>query len=732
MKKHFILFACAVLSMSLFAQSKKTEPSTFEFELDFSDYIKMDVPVKCNVYYNEKDEKVYHGPFSANYSEGLNKSGVVGRMEYIASGNYKDGKLDGALKLTANLTITRPESLILKRNLSATYKEGVPIGTWTVNESGSSRSYGGGNETYTITFKDGEVASISTSKGVSLTFEPYKKIKNSRYTEDYFLVSGKWDGVTYVKGVDSKNFMRLTREITAMDDAARAAFNDYASGTITASDLVGRGFILYEKDNLKDEIFTNLEIALGTCKRSMFTYAEGLALPVFDRTNGYSYHYNYSNYIYKFNTYILRRVELTKAKEFLEENNYYQDIDADRYSRKPYHSEEDIREFVRQLPDNYIEISRGDTRYFADEERDQLLAFFTNLLDSRDRAKQLKKDCTDRLEALWNKYKSVPSFKDELDAISNIYNAKERETMEPEVAQKYMDMTVQIEEICQGLDSLHEGDKVLLAETQTALPALNKVYAKMVKNRKENCPSDLSELSNYQSQIKGWLTEQASVRQLLTIYPQMQAQSNQLSASTNAEVVKSYKAAEKSAHLLITEDLAGSISNIEAWMKAQAQYKELDQMYTTIRESETKLNELLADKTLGDVKKVYATYAKVHPAPITEDLQAAKQEAHSVMQVINDCEQFSKTRLKIAEQDQALTEQGKNFKNIAKEYAKYMKAANLAWTAEASADMSQLNAVLAVQSKIAAAYARSDAAELDKAVKKAKVKSLEDILQLIK
>ncbi|MBQ2607999.1 MAG: hypothetical protein II588_02155 [Paludibacteraceae bacterium] len=322
---------------------------------------------------------------------------------------------------------------------------------------------------------------------------------------------------------------------------------------------------------------------------------------------------------------------------------------------------------------------------------------------------------------------------DELRAYDELYYTYEiRNGNDTTAWKKGVEQAMVFDSLCQKLVSINEQTEQLLPQVKAFSSKLYKLYTADVKKRTATCPQNEEKLKDYISTVEGWRLENVVMIKLMEKVPQMEAASKELLASTNAEVAKAYKDAEKNASIQLKDDYSEYGVNVINWMKAQAQYKELDQMYTTIRESETKLNELLADKTLGDVKKVYTAYAKAHPSPITEDLQAAKQEAQSVMQVINDCEQFSKTRLKIAEQDQALTEQGKNFKNIAKEYAKYMKAANLAWTAEASADMSQLNAVLAVQSKIAAAYARSDAAELDKAVKKAKVKSLEDILQLIK
>ncbi|MBQ1874273.1 MAG: hypothetical protein II144_01085, partial [Paludibacteraceae bacterium] len=224
MKKHFILFACAVLSMSLFAQSKKTEPVSFSFTMNFESGYSVDVRVKTSAYYDENDEKAYHGAFTASGSENVNNNGVTGKFSYSASGTYKDGYLDGPIKITKNEYVAnRRASAKIDASLSGAYKDGVPVGTWTISYGGSSTGEGKATLNYTLTFKDGEVASVVNNDGVNVRLEPTEgKDKDVHY----FLISGTVEKTTFKKGYDATDFKRITSEWSKLDDDARAALDD--------------------------------------------------------------------------------------------------------------------------------------------------------------------------------------------------------------------------------------------------------------------------------------------------------------------------------------------------------------------------------------------------------------------------------------------------------------------------------------------------------------------------
>ncbi len=111
------------MTIPLCAQSKKTHPTSFSFTLRFPESNLADnIKVNCNAYYDEEDNDIYHGPFSVNHVRNINQNGVVGKLEYSASGNYVDGELDGALNISVKQIFTRPRQGSYTRTLSASYK----------------------------------------------------------------------------------------------------------------------------------------------------------------------------------------------------------------------------------------------------------------------------------------------------------------------------------------------------------------------------------------------------------------------------------------------------------------------------------------------------------------------------------------------------------------------------------------------------------------------------------
>lgn len=131
--KIFIL-GLLLFPVCAFAQ-KATEQREYEIRVEWEDmqgYVE-EVPFKISTYYDENDQVVEHGPLKINYKHDLtSRVGQKCIIAYNVSGNYVNGKLDGALSVEKSATISVG---VLKVKGTMNFVNGVPNGTWTFVES---------------------------------------------------------------------------------------------------------------------------------------------------------------------------------------------------------------------------------------------------------------------------------------------------------------------------------------------------------------------------------------------------------------------------------------------------------------------------------------------------------------------------------------------------------------------------------------------------------------------
>ena len=193
-------------------------------------------------------------------------------------------------------------------------------------------------------------------------------------------------------------------------------------------------------------------------------------------------------------------------------------------------------------------------------------------------------------------------------------------------------------------------------------------------------------------------------------------------------MVKSYKAAEKSADYAYSAEVQRSVENAKAWLKKQTQYIESDSLMNIVIKNDAQIAEL-SGKNFSDVQKNYSNYRKQNPLEIADNIEIAIEDIRKVIDVQNGCINFLNERVKIFDANARIVEKGKACKNILKVYTSYMKGVDLSWTETVSTQ--KLLDVESIQAKFENAFTSPEASQLDTDVKKSKDKSVNTVLTII-
>lgn len=721
MKKTICLKLCLVMliicgtGIQLNGQTRKTHSAEMCFTQLFPSCKLTDqITVNLTAYYDDNDNDVYHGPFSAKHLRNLNANGVVGKLEYTSSGKYADGKLEGALSITIAETFSRPYAISMKKTLVASYKNGVPTGKWTASELGT---LGGEKVNYSITanYEDGEITALSTSKGSSVTFEFIGTEKSWQDQIKIYTVSGKWGEKTYVKGVDNSVFIRKNGNISKLDDEVKALLDDYAKGKITESELIQKGYIKERYDDITEGIFEYWDELLGI---SGAWNAHELSIIQYDKGKG-GFRYRTGNtQLHKYYSYRLRRVNLTPAETVIEALD----------QRDP--SKEHLKTYRE-----YVSANHFDVYYFDDAAKAKIIEHIDKKIAEITRLESLRDSLCNQVMAFIEKYESkeylldeiksfVESFKDDFYYYGSSYDR----SVDPAKLDEYQALLPLFEEICQTTIDLYQGKEDIIAQTKSNYPEIATTYAKIFNSYDDKYKSPVSSGSTYLQQIKEWRKTQLITSEYIALMPIIDANHQKILTLSNSKIVKLYKAAKKGVNYAFTTEVQNSLDKAKAWEAKQDEYLELDSLIKTTIKNDAQIAEI-AGKDFADVQKNHATYRKKNPVEITSDIAAAIQGNKQIIDVQNTCLNFLSERVKIFDTNARLLEKGKACKNILKVYATYMKTIDLTWTE--SADIQKLLDVENIQAKFEKAISRPDAAQLEKTVKKSKDKTLEKVLNII-
>ena len=213
--------------LQVFAQ-QATEKREYYHRVEWSDLQGYSERVSYNVpiYYDEDDNVIKHGLLKINHKSDLTaRLGQKCILTYNVSGNYANGKLNGAFTIEKAATITQGT---LKSKASLNFVNGDPTGTWTFTETAIR---GGQTQTLTctVTIKDNQ-------------FIAYNSPKSSFQINDDNTFSGKIDGNVYKNCINTSIFIRKTGEKTKPDENVQSIISAFIGGTMSEADLLSKGF----------------------------------------------------------------------------------------------------------------------------------------------------------------------------------------------------------------------------------------------------------------------------------------------------------------------------------------------------------------------------------------------------------------------------------------------------------------------------------------------------------
>ncbi len=223
-----LMLGLFLFPMFAFAQNA-TEQREYEVRVEWEDMqgYSERVPYKVPIYYDNDDNVIKHGPLKINYKHDLtSRANQKCIIAYIVSGNYVNGKLDGALTLEKSATVSAG---VLKVKGTLNFVNGEPDGTWTFTETVS-----GGGQTgsakLVMVIKDKKLVSCDINNGKECF-----TISNNTF-------SGTHDGKVYKNGINTSEFIRKTGEKTKPDETVANLINGFVAGTISESDIIAKGF----------------------------------------------------------------------------------------------------------------------------------------------------------------------------------------------------------------------------------------------------------------------------------------------------------------------------------------------------------------------------------------------------------------------------------------------------------------------------------------------------------
>lgn len=267
----FILSMFGLLSV-LHAQQRTLhkDSETYNFKTPYSNYL--ECTVKRQWYYDENDKKALHGPLTVNGKKSASDvwqanpfSPKISRTlsySFDASGNYKEGKRDGAFKYAASekYIINGKSAAARSWNATLQFSEGLPNGAWTINEQGK-----GGYDTYEILTNR-----ITKTEDFKLTLNvTFNKGKIDKYVKSGFQndCNLSFDSIQRPSGhifISEKRYNLSNGMVTNMvrhySGDAEAEPNEVAiakrvaSGELTEEELAEFGYIIYI---YKKENYTN-------------------------------------------------------------------------------------------------------------------------------------------------------------------------------------------------------------------------------------------------------------------------------------------------------------------------------------------------------------------------------------------------------------------------------------------------------------------------------------------
>ena len=240
-------------------------------------------------YYNDNDDKVLHGSYTekAEYGGG-------NEMSYSFTATYKDGKLDGLVKLKFYELKSGLWNYVdyIYLDLSANFSNGIPCGTWKLSKDGWTNKKTAmkkpplNAKKTEVTFVDGKIAKY-VSGNEWVTF-------NNGEVANYELE----DKGVKIKDGYALEFLRKNGDHSPLSEEQKQLIDNFESGKITKEELIRKGYVLEEKEFTFD--------GMAYISRSV---CDGWTSHNADLSHGVSSYMGYANLKY----FILKKIQTEEA-----------------------------------------------------------------------------------------------------------------------------------------------------------------------------------------------------------------------------------------------------------------------------------------------------------------------------------------------------------------------------------------------------------------------------------
>lgn len=762
-----ILFLVTILtiSISVFPQSRKIEQKTVVKSQKFQDLFEGlsndDVTIKFNGYYNDDDEFVYHGPVTSNHSVTYKgdgywmAKGAAITITYTVKGNYVDGNLNGPLTISKFYKATyQGATLTCKYDLSANYAKGIPNGKWTVvgSESGSLNGQRG-KENYNLvaTYKNGKITSYDNGKGEKFTFN-----------EDGTF-SGNYNDDVYKNSINTSNFIRKTGETTKLSDEAKILVDGLVNGNLKDS-------VLFKKGYIQNVLETDFLGKMNIC----FYWMDFFDIYIYDSNFASSLEQHYRDKNYTTNLKTLKRVDFLSWEEI---KSHLDVINFNKFDfvQNYYYSYSDGVTIYINLGHNKIEVN-SQVYYYDNEVKEKIVSFLNEeqLKKIQAEEEQRKREEEERLAKIKENVSGA------LNKLVKVSNVKEMKFWGVDVV-----LGADFTSNPQDWSNFSVTKELLVERLSPFCPILNYEILDM-ENINENLivKCNLNKFigkkagyETYQTEIfvdtygKVDMSKSFNFKQAVKVendWDKIRSLNSQIDANKAkitgekdkflSDVVSAYTKYHKSYNFEVGDNTGDCVSRLESFVKIQNQcfefielrkkinandvailgngttnknvvklyvsyFKTLDLVWSSDEKAKDKLNDVIAtqDRLIQILSSEYASLLEV----------AVVEEKIVNLQSVFDCFETIDLRKQRNENNDAIMAQAKQCKNIVKIYAAYFKKLDFTWVS-ADASKVKFEEVIANQNIIRKALESSNAAELDTAVKKEKIKDIQILVNRLK
>lgn len=702
-------------------------------------------------YEDEQGNYVKHGKYNVNCStvaEGWNKYAreyQKGKINYTATGNFKNGYLDGLLKITyAATSKSSSANNTTTTTLTLNFKNGMPHGNW------KRVSYDNGKSNVEQYF------SVNFTNGILTgSFVFGSDIKGQFNQNGEF--DGKWIDHNaernFINGIFISEIIRKDGEVverTPIDETEIAT--DYANKLIDSVELYEMGYKMDTYEYKTTRTYWSIERWM---KLILYEGVWDLYRIGGDKT----LEKDYPNKVYGKDIYKLtkdRDVARLNDKDFEQyislvdsilnnvffENNPNKDITSANQLWISIYPTATQKERLTNLYNDYVNKLRPvkiekikeeerleEERRIAEEKRlaeekrkaikESYCTLITTALDklvdlSNDRAGMklfgpeivISADCNNNYK-FWKKiFSSSHDLSDKLGTqLKDFFPIK-----------NYTIDTVDIEQRV-AYCTLEKYDK----------KEGSQYWQTPIYFTSSNIDLDRSFVFSKAIRIRG---DWDVIRDLQKTIEEQKNLIEENSEKVFADISSSYNSRHKKFELKVVEDdLKATIAYLTEIVNIQKSYL----TFIKLREQvSSKQNQILEScgKDFADVSKLFSAYIKKYDLTISADTTESYNRLQKLITIQDSCISFIKLRKTILDNDTKITSL-KSAKNILKVYTTYMKSADKMWVAELNC-CEKLLKTIDIQQQFLKVLESPNAKELDLKVKKLKDKSLDNVLKEIK